>query len=139
MLHTELFSLTADKGIEEDTRYFGRVSRSTGKPSRRQVSLIEREQIAEHAATLRLEKISPGAVRANIETVGVDLGSLLGNEIEIGSAVLLLYEAREPCGRMDAVCQGLRELMLNGRQGVLAQVIRSGSVRAGDTIRLRGK
>src|SRR5256885_7561570 len=51
-----------------EPRYFGRVSRNSGKPSRRQLSLIEREQIAEHAAPLGLETIAPGAVRANIET-----------------------------------------------------------------------
>jgi len=35
---------------------------------------------------------------------------------------------------MDRICQGLRELMGNGRQGVMAQVIRSGTVRIGDAI-----
>jgi MOSC domain-containing protein YiiM len=37
---------------------------------------------------------------------------------------------------MDELCQGLRELMEDGRQGVLAQVVRSGTVRIGDAIRL---
>jgi MOSC domain-containing protein YiiM len=39
---------------------------------------------------------------------------------------------------MDAICQGLRELMMNNRQGVLAQVIRSGKIQVGDRIRVRG-
>jgi MOSC domain-containing protein YiiM len=37
---------------------------------------------------------------------------------------------------MDALCQGLRELMEDSRQGVLAQVVRSGTVRIGDAIQL---
>src|SRR5215475_5867715 len=61
------------KGISGETRYFGKISRRTGRPSRRQVSLIEREQIAEHAAALGLQSIAPGAVRANIETLGINL------------------------------------------------------------------
>src|SRR5439155_7043370 len=63
------------KGVLDNPRYFGRTSKSTGQPSRRQVSLIERQQIAEHAATLGLKSIPPGAVRSNIETSGIDLVS----------------------------------------------------------------
>src|SRR5262245_325631 len=66
------------KGISGDTRYFERRNHTTGEPSRRHVSLIEREQVAEHAATLSLEMIHPGAVRANIETSGIDLVALVG-------------------------------------------------------------
>jgi len=113
------------------------MSRDSGKPSRRQLSLIEREQIAEHAAALGLQTIAPGAVRSNIETEGIDLVSLVGNELEIGEAVILLYSPRDPCGKMDAICQGLRELMMNNRQGVMAQVVRSGRISVGDKITVR--
>src|SRR5262245_2339660 len=126
--------LIAGKGISGNPRYFGRVSKSTGKASRRQVSLIEREQIAEHAAALGLEKIAPGRVRANIETEGVNLISLVGQQIQIGAAILHLYEPREPCEKMDAICQGLRERMQENRQGVMAEVLQSGRIQVGDAI-----
>ena len=134
----EAVELAVGKGVVGDTRYFGRLSRSTGEPSRRQVTLIEREQIAEHAVALGLETIPPGAVRSNIETEGVNLVPLLGRQIQIGSAVLFLYEPREPCAQMDAICQGLRALMMNNRQGVLAEVVRSGSIQRGDAIVVLG-
>ncbi|MEO6181722.1 MAG: MOSC domain-containing protein [Verrucomicrobiota bacterium] len=121
------------KGIVGNPRYFGRLSRS-GDPSKRQVSLIEREQISEHATTLGLETISPGAVRSNVETTGANLVSLIGQEVQIGEAILLFYEARTPCSKMDELCAGLRELMRENRQGVLAQVIRSGRIEVGDAI-----
>ena len=133
----EAVELIASRGIQGDTRYFGRLSRDTGQPTRRQVTMIEREQIAEHAATLDLPSIPPGAVRSNIETTGINLISLLGREVEIGSAVLLLHSPRDPCAKMDAICQGLRALMLNSRQGVLAEVVRSGTIRVGDSILVR--
>jgi len=133
----ESIEVIADKGISGEPRYFGRMSRDSGKPSRRQLSLIEREQIAEHAAALGLQTIAPGAVRSNIETEGIDLVSLVGKELEIGEAVILLYSPRDPCGKMDAICQGLRELMLNNRQGVMAQVVRSGRISVGDKITVR--
>ncbi len=133
----ETIEVVAAKGIAGDSRYFGRVSRDTGEPSRRQVSLIEREQLARHAAALGLESIPAGAVRSNIETTGIDLIALLGQEIEVGEAVLFLYAPRDPCAKMDAVCQGLRERMMNRQQGVLAEVRRAGRIRVGDGIRIR--
>jgi MOSC domain-containing protein YiiM len=134
-LHTaDAVELVSGRGIQGDTRYFGRLSRDTGQPTRRQVTLIEREQIAEHAAALGLLSIPPGAVRSNIETTGINLILLLGREVKIGGAVLLLHSPRDPCAKMDAICQGLRALMMNKRQGVLAQVVRSGTLRVGDAI-----
>jgi MOSC domain-containing protein YiiM len=127
-------NLVAGKGILGEPRYFGKISRRTGKPSRRQVSLIEREQIAEHATALGVESIPPGAVRANIETEGIDLVQHLGKKIKIGEAILFLYEGRTPCGQMDAICTGLRALMENNRQGVMAEIIQSGVIRKQDLI-----
>lgn len=126
--------LVAGKGIAGEPRYFGKLSRGTGQPSRRQISLIEREQIAEHAATLGLESISPGAVRANIETTGLDLIKLIGKQIQIGDVLLFVYEARRPCQQMDAICAGLRGLMENNRQGVLAEIVHSGTIHSDDLI-----
>ena len=134
-LHTvnEIFT-EAGRGIVGDCRVFGRKNQK-GEPSRRQVSLIAREEIARHAAALGLPEIPPGAVRSNIETLGIDLLSLLGREVEIGEALLLFYEARKPCWKMDRVAPGLQAMMSQGRQGILAQVIRSGRIRAGDAVR----
>jgi MOSC domain-containing protein YiiM len=130
----EAVEVVVGRGIQGDSRYFGRLSRDTGEPSRRQVTLIEREQISEHAVALGLLSIAAGAVRSNIETIGINLISLLNREVEIGGTVLRLYAPRDPCAKMDAICQGLRALMMNSRQGVLAEVLRSGTIRVGDAI-----
>jgi len=139
MQNVQEIEVIESKGIFDEPRYFGRKSRETGQASKRQITLMEREQIAEHAAALGLESIPAGAARSNIETTGIDLVSLIGKEIEIGEAILLLYGPRDPCAKMDAICQGLRELMLNNRQGVLAQVIRSGKIQSGDRISVRAE
>ena len=131
----EVLHLIAGKGVKEDTRYFARASRSTGQPSRRQLSVIEREQISEHAAVLGPMSIPPGVVRSNIETSGIDLQALVGKQVEIGTAVVHFYEARLPCHKMDAIAPGLCELMKHGRQGVMAEVVRDGVVRVGDAVR----
>ncbi len=134
----DTFEVVAGKGILGEPRYFGRI-RSNGEPALRQVTLMEREQIAEHVTALGMESIPPGAVRANIETTGIGLVALTGREIQIGEAVLLLYAPRDPCEKMDAICRGLREQMLNNRQGMLAQVIQPGKIRVGDEIKVRGE
>lgn len=96
--------------------------------------MIEREQITEHAATLGLQSIPPGAVRANIETEGIDLIRHIGKKLQIGDVILFLYEGRTPCEKMDALCPGLRALMENNRQGVMAEIIQSGTIRSQDSI-----
>ncbi len=132
----EAVDLVAGKGIQGDRRYFAKLSRDTGAPTRRQVSLIEREQLEDHASKLGIKELPPGAVRSNVETTGVRLLPLLGKEIQVGEAILLLYSQRDPCARMDALCPGLREQMMHGRQGVLAEVRRAGKIRVGDIIRV---
>ena len=72
MLSVEQIEVQAEKGIVQEKRYFGRRA-SNGQASKRQVTLIEREQIAEHAATLKCPAFPPGAVRSNIETDGINL------------------------------------------------------------------
>ena len=130
----EAVEAVAGKGILGEPRYFGKIDSRTGEPSRRQLSLMEREQIAGHATALGLPSLAPGAVRANVETLGVNLVQFVGQKIQIGQAVLFLYEPRKPCEKMDAVCAGLRRQMENNRQGVLAEIIRGGTIRVGDAI-----
>lgn len=128
------FELVEQKGIRGNPRKFGVMSRRTGQPSLRQVSLIEREQLARHASAVGWSSLPPGVVRSNVETQGIELVALVGQQIQIGDAILFLYEARLPCAKMDRICAGLRALMEGGHQGVLAQVLRSGVIRVGDAI-----
>ena len=139
MEKVEMIEVISGKGILGEPRYFSRRNRLNGQLSPRQISLIERGQIAQHASALGLEKIAPGAVRANIETTGASLISLLGHQIQIGEAVLHLYEPRKPCEKMNAICAGLRSLMESNKQGVLAEVIQSGRIRVGDRISVAEK
>jgi hypothetical protein len=128
--------LVAGKGIREDIRYFNRKSKSTGQLSQRQVTLMEREQIQGHSLHFGIPMMEPGVVRSNIETTGISLQQLVGYEIQVGEAVLFLYEPRTPCHQMERIHPGLQQAMKNGKQGVLAQVLRSGTVRVRDAIRV---
>ena len=127
LVATAALELLENKGVAGDPRYFDR-------GSRRQVTLIECERIAGYAAALGLPPLAPGVVLSNIETEGIDLRQFVGWEARVGTAVLYFYAPRTPCSKMDAICAGLRALMDDSRQGVLAQVVTSGRVLAGDLV-----
>ena len=93
----------AEAGLRGDQRYFGRKSRSTGGPSKRQVTLIERETLARHAAALGIPPLAPGIARSNIETSGIDLSTTVGRRLRVGTAVLQVVEPRTPCEKMDTI------------------------------------
>lgn len=135
MLGVDRFELRAAQGIVEDKRYFGRKPRDPSKPWRRQLTLMEREQIAEHAAVLGLPMFAPGTVRSNIETEGIDLVPWVGRQLRIGAtAVVAVYAPRDPCQQMDDLAPGLKELMRPDKQGVLTEILQSGWVQVGDVV-----
>ena len=85
--------------------------------------------------TLKAVGVSPGEIRENVTTAGVDIDSLeAGQQVALGQKVLLsISKACEPCSRMDELRQGLRQ-ELDGRRGMLAGVVRGGVVKTGDRV-----
>jgi MOSC domain-containing protein YiiM len=80
--------------------------------------------------------LSPGEVRENIVTRGLDLQTLPGGtRLEIGSAVLEITKDCEPCSFIDGLRSGLR-VQMQRRRGMLARVLRGGEIRVGDDIRV---
>ncbi len=134
MLSVDSMALETNAGIVGNTRYWQRQSPSTGKPNCRQISLIEREQIEKHANSLGLPSIEAGLVRSNIETEGIDLVTLVNCKISIGETTLYIAATRDPCHKMDKITLGLREMMMDNKQGVLARVVQSGKIKIGDAI-----
>lgn len=131
MLPVDSLTLDPSRGIIGDNRYQDR-RRSDGAPFKRQVTLMEREVLASHAAALGVAPFAAGGARSNIETTGIDLVALVGKRLRVGSALLELVEPRDPCWQMDTLCQGLKALMDGGRQGVIARILEPGVVRLGD-------
>lgn len=132
----ESVEAVTDKGLRGDARYFGRRSRSTGGPSRRQVTLIGREVLERHADVLGIPAIPPGVARSNIETLGVGWEGLVGKRVAVGDAVLEVVEHRTPCEQMEAIAPGLRALMEAPHQGVIARVVQDGWIRLGDAVKV---
>ncbi|MEE9248301.1 MAG: MOSC domain-containing protein [Dehalococcoidia bacterium] len=126
MEHLESARVIDDLGIEGD-RYAAK--RGINR-SKRQVLLMDRETLEELG-------LSPGTVRENITTSGLDIYSLApGQRVGIGSQVILeVTEACNPCERMDAIRPGL-QAQLQGRRGMMTRVVRGGEFSVGDPVKV---
>ncbi len=109
------------KGLEGD--------RSCNENNMRQVLVMDKE-------TLDGFGLAPGQIKENITTTGLDLSQVQpGQVFFIGDVTLEAVGECEPCGKMDAIRQGLRE-ELNHRRGQLAVVLNGGAIKVGDSIRI---
>ena len=110
-------------GIEGD-----RHAVSEGLRTKRQVLLIDQE-------TLSKFELSPGEVRENITTSGIDLHSLSeGQRLALGDeAVVEITGHCAPCSRMDEIREGY-STALEGHRVCWHHVVRGGQVAVGHTV-----
>jgi MOSC domain-containing protein YiiM len=93
----------------------------------RQILLVDSE-------TLNAMGLPPGVIRENITTEGLNVNGLtLGQQLQVGEALLEVTSVCTPCGQLERVRPGLRR-ELWGRRGMLCRVIRGGVIRQGDPI-----
>jgi MOSC domain-containing protein YiiM len=97
------------------------------KSGKRQLLLVDKE-------TLDAMSLTPGIVRENITTEGLNVNGLtLGAHLRIGSALLQVSTVCTPCDQLEKVRPGLRREMY-GRRGMLCRVIEGGAIHVGDAI-----
>ena len=96
--------------------------------SQRQVLLADKEDLD----ALDLEA---GTIKENVTVEGLAVMRLEpGTRLRLGgSAVLEVNKVCEPCFRMDEIRDGLR-LELEGRRGMMTNVVEGGSIQVGDPI-----
>ena len=121
----ESVNVIAGLGIEGD-----RHATDEGVRKARQVLLMDEE-------TLEAFGLAHGEVRENITTSGIDLAATpAGAKLALGGEVVLKITGPcAPCARMDEIRPGLR-LELDGKRGILASVVRGGTIRVGDAIKV---
>ena len=109
----------------EDSGLDGCAHARTGSP--RQVLLMDSE-------TLELMELSPGIIRENITTRGINVNGLeTGQRLQVGAAQLEVSMVCTPCDMLEKIRPGLRR-ELRGRRGMLCRVIAGGLIRGGDRI-----
>ena len=124
-------AVTLEGGIDGDFR-----GAMKGKPYKRQVSLIEAGDWA--AAMAEVGRDLPWEQRrANLLVKGLDLPQVAGKRLRIGDVVLEVTVETDPCERMNALADGLREALTpDWRGGVCTMVIAPGEIAVGDEIRI---
>jgi MOSC domain-containing protein YiiM len=95
--------------------------------SKRQILLVDRE-------TLEAMDLSPGIVRENVTTSGLNVNGLaIGQKLKIGGTKMVVSAVCTPCDQLEKIRPGLRKEMW-GRRGMLCNVLEGGEIRQGDVI-----
>jgi len=95
--------------------------------SLRQVLLVDSE-------TLQAMNLSPGIIRENITTSGLNVNGLeIGQKLRVGETRLEVSAVGMPCDQLEKVRPGL-EKEIWGRRGMLCRVLEGGIIRRGDPI-----
>lgn len=95
--------------------------------SNRQVLLVDRE-------TLEAMALTPGILRENITTAGLNVNSLqIGQLLRISDVHLEVAMVCTPCNLLELVRPGLRK-ELWGRRGMLCRILEGGVIHPGDPI-----
>jgi MOSC domain-containing protein YiiM len=88
---------------------------------------------AQHLDDLGVEY---GRIRENFTVEGADVHEWpVGQRLRVGGALFEITMVCDPCSRMDEIRPGLQQ-ELDGRRGMLARVVETGDVAAGDEIQL---
>ena len=132
-LHIARVKETPSDPVQEATAISGmglEGDRSCREGNMRQVLIMDNE-------TLGVFDLVPGQIKENITVSGLDLSQTqAGQVVFIGDEVTMeIVGECEPCGKMDAIRQGLRT-ELDHQRGMLATVINGGPIKVGDSIRV---
>jgi MOSC domain-containing protein YiiM len=144
--------LIAGRGIQGDAHCGATVqhlydkTKDASRPNLRQVHVIEAELI-DHLQTLGFD-VSVGELGENVVTRNIDLVELhAGTRLKLGEdAIIEITGLRAPCFKIERFKTGLRRALTAHRCGqaymrsaVMAVVIESGTIRAGDKIQVKGR
>ena len=122
--------LEKGKGIVND-RYYGNF-----KEKKEQVTLINLEEINNFNNQIKLN-IDAKDFRRNIIISGINLNELINKKIKINEVNLIIHEICQPCKYLQDKLKtpGLVKMLVN-KSGVRAEIINSGSLSVGDTIKI---
>jgi MOSC domain-containing protein YiiM len=126
------------RGLEGDRYFTGAGTFDTASrvnEPQRHVTLIELEAI-EAARRDYGVPLGLGEHRRNIVTRGVPLNHLVDREFTVGEVRLRGVKLCEPCAHMEGLSQPGARRALTHRGGLRAEILESGTIRAGDPVEL---
>lgn len=127
--------LLAGTGLEGDRYALGGGTWAHYPPLEKQVTLIDRDDVAAVAAEVGAE-LTPDATRRNLVTVGVNLPALVGRWFCVGDALLFGMKRCPPCAHLERLTGTRLIKAMVDRGGLNAAVFGSASISEGDVVRL---
>ena len=108
--------------------------RYNGNSGKRDVSIIQAEHLEIVGRLLGKSTIDPLQTRRNIVVSGVNLISLKGKTIRIGSTELEVTGPCAPCSKMETNLGAGGYNAMRGHGGITARVVKTGTISVGDTL-----
>ena len=109
---------------------------ATGGESKRQVTLMQKEHLPVIAALVQRKQVKPEELRRNLLISGINLLALKDRTFSVGEVVLKGTGPCVPCSLMEKHLGPGGYNAMRGHGGITAVVIRPGTVRIGDEVRL---
>lgn len=102
--------------------------------AKRQVTLIQLEDLETVAKLLGLAALEPSLTRRNLVISGINLKALKDRQFKIGEAVFEATGLCHPCSRMEENLGRGGYNAMRGHGGLTARVLQSGLIRQGDAL-----
>ena len=102
---------------------------------KRQVTLIQAEHLPV-IQTLANSDCEPGQLRRNLSVSGINIRALIGQQFQVGQAVLEGTGTCAPCGNMERTLGFGGFNAMRGMGGVTARVVQSGQICLQDKVGL---
>jgi MOSC domain-containing protein YiiM len=124
----------AGAGLVGDRYFQGHVPEAE-RDATEEVTLIASEGISAAAAESGLD-IGPADTRRNLITEGIELTKLLGRRFWVGRVELEGLEDNPPCAHLQRLAGKKLLKPMIGRGGIRARIVTSGTICAGDALRV---
>ena len=109
------------------------------RSTKRQVTLIQAENLDAVGSMLCQGSVDPGLTRRNIVVRGINLLAMKDKQFQIGEVVLEMTGLCHPCSRMEENLGPGGYNAMRGHGGITARVIKGGKVKVGDGVIKFGK
>lgn len=106
-----------------------------GRSQKRQVTLIQQEHLKVVSQFLG-KAVHPGLTRRNLMVSGINLLALKDRRFQIGEVLLEGTGYCHPCSKMERNLGEGGYNAMRGHGGLTAKILRGGTIRLGDTVRL---
>ena len=108
-----------------------------GSSGKREVTLIQKEHLNAVASILKKNTIDPSLTRRNLVISGINLQALKDQRFTIGEEVVLETTGLcHPCSRMEQNLGPGGYNAMRGHGGITTKVIKEGTIKKGDTVKL---